>query len=242
MKNNVFNYTYYDLPIKSDNRVHHIISNEVVKLLVNKKEAVILDIAGGTGSLSLRLLHLCNYCKLKIFVNTFGENDLDLPNVYNFKLDLNDPKFDKKIKKIVNDEIDIILAVEVIEHLKSPIVFLEDCFKLLNKNSNFFLSTPNSDSDIDRINMFLHGYPSYFGENNFTNSEGCLLNIPKWLLEHTAKNNKINFEKLPDKLTTTHVHKKFSYYIKLLLSLPLLLFAKNWNECSILIYRFKMEH
>ena len=187
------------------------------------------------------LLHLCSYCNLKIFVNTYAEDDINLPNVYNFKLDLNDPKFHQKIKTIVNDKVDILLAIEVIEHLKSPIVFLENCFRLIHKNSYFFLSTPNSDSDIDRINMFLHGYPSYFGEHNFKDSEGHLLNIPRWIIEHTAKNNKINFEKLPDKLTTTNVHKKFSYYIKLLLCTPLLLFAKNWNECSILIYRFKKE-
>lgn len=50
----------------------------------------------------------------------------------------------KNIREILKEEkFDTVVAGEILEHLENPIKFLQDCYKLLNKNGLLIISTPN---------------------------------------------------------------------------------------------------
>lgn len=53
-----------------------------------------------------------------------------------------------------------ILAMEIIEHLDSPIKFLEECHKALKKDGRLVLTTPNATSIVN----FLYGFKEEFIE------------------------------------------------------------------------------
>lgn len=50
-----------------------------------------------------------------------------------------------------HDEINGILAGEIIEHIEDPIKFLKECYNVLAKNGLLVLSTPNPNSLIERL-------------------------------------------------------------------------------------------
>jgi 2-polyprenyl-3-methyl-5-hydroxy-6-metoxy-1,4-benzoquinol methylase len=75
-------------------------------------------------------------------------------------------KVNRKIKLDLNSEIpadefpykyDIILALEIIEHLHNPWKYLDDCLKLLKKGGIIVLTTPNISNFISRLRFFMRG-------------------------------------------------------------------------------------
>lgn len=50
------------------------------------------------------------------------------------------------LKELPLQQFDMILAFDIIEHLRSPVAFLEQCRKLLSPNGALYLTTPNVQS------------------------------------------------------------------------------------------------
>lgn len=50
------------------------------------------------------------------------------------------------LKELPLQEFDMILAFDIIEHLRSPVAFLEQCQKLLGASGSLYLTTPNIQS------------------------------------------------------------------------------------------------
>jgi len=66
------------------------------------------------------------------------------PNTWTFiqaNLDL-----DNWLNEIPAKNFDLILAFDILEHLRSPVVFLEQCRSLLSEKGTLFLTTPNTQS------------------------------------------------------------------------------------------------
>ena len=78
------------------------------------------------------------------------------------RLDLNLENFAEIIKKQSRKEYDVILAVEVIEHLFSPFNFLKNIKELLSNKGIAIITTPNIHSSLSRIHTLLFGYPLLF--------------------------------------------------------------------------------
>jgi len=57
-----------------------------------------------------------------------------------FKIDLN------KNKWPINKKFDTIVAGEIIEHVENPLLFIKNCYNLLNKEGKLILTTPNATS------------------------------------------------------------------------------------------------
>ncbi len=54
------------------------------------------------------------------------------------------------MKQIPGGNFDLILAFDILEHLRSPVVFLEQCRSLLGSEGTLFLTTPNTQS-LERV-------------------------------------------------------------------------------------------
>lgn len=140
----------------------------------------------GTGAFDKRLLDN-NY--KNITSCDIDKNNYKLKEGTTFiKIDLNS-NFSKKI----NDTFDMIICLEIIEHLHNTFKFIKQCKTLLNTNGKLIISTPNIHNTISRINFLLFGYPSLFihKPSNF----GHLTPIFDSVLKHYCTENKLKVKK-----------------------------------------------
>jgi 2-polyprenyl-3-methyl-5-hydroxy-6-metoxy-1,4-benzoquinol methylase len=114
-----------------------------------KEKLHILDFGCGQGAFSQRLLDhgmLVDACD----INT---GQLKAKVIRKIELDLNNEippdKFPVKY--------DVILALEIIEHLHNPWKYLDDCLKLLKNGGIIVLTTPNISNFISRLRFLMRG-------------------------------------------------------------------------------------
>ncbi len=182
----IFKNNYKAIPIKSDSRVHDLVLDILRESIPFKNNHIsLLDIASGKGALAQRVIDFfpniivdCN--DLEQGIMTKGAR-----KIYSKDLNLN---FNFNLKY------DVILAVEVIEHLENPFHFIRFLKKHLKPNGFILITTPNVDSFFDRLWFLFFGYPFYFGSRGIVNSGGHITMCPKWLLSHIASslNLKVN--------------------------------------------------
>lgn len=85
--------------------------------------------------------NLHNYLKkkLKVFsVDIYGNVD--------YLQDLNLPDWK------INKKFDTVIAPEILEHIRDPLSFIKNCYKLLNKKGRIIITTPNATSLIYLFN------------------------------------------------------------------------------------------
>jgi len=228
-KHSVWGRSYRGLPIKSDYRVHDSVFDIINSRFSSQKSLRVLDIATGTGSLSQRIL------------DSFPDWDLEANDFENqaISLDLNRYKLDLNLNfsdGFTKSGYDLILAIEIIEHLENPWHFMREVRKLLNKDGVLVLSTPNSDSTLDRLIYLIDGHAFYFGERGFVNSGGHITQIPDWLFKRIAKSSCYSSVELVSNIDTAP-HIGILFTLKLLLFMPLAgFYMRNKNKRSINVY------
>ena len=228
--NPIYNATYRGIPIKSDSRAHDAVIEVLSKELINRGNSItVLDIATGHGALAQRVIdtykniHLdCNDISPKIQVN--GARKF-------FTTDLNED-FD------FNEKYDVILAIEIIEHLESPFHFLRYIQRNLKENGIIILTTPAIDSLYDRLFFLFNGYSYYFGSQGIINSEGHISMCPEWLLIHIAESLSLQFEMVSD---SVDIRALLGWKKKLALKMlsPVRGYIKNDNNRSGLVCVFR---
>lgn len=228
-KKSVWGRFYNNLPIKADYRVH----NSAFKIIYNKlglfNKIKTLDLASGTGSFAKRLRD--NFSEWEIEINDFYDEFL-VSSFTKHKIDLNN----NFSKNLLNFNYDLVIAIEVLEHLENPWNFFRETRKLLKKGGILILSTPNSNSMLDRLIYLIKGHTFYFGKSGFTNSDGHITQVPDWLLQKIAKNSGFSQVNLYDDVDT-RPHIGLITILKILILIPLsFFFAKDRNNRSINIY------
>lgn len=148
-KNN--GYSYKNIPIKATIGIHEKVF-EIVKTLNLDKDANILILGSGYGSFDLRLL---DYGFNKITSIDFNDTYL-LKDKCNFIIrDLNYDFSD--IGKF-----DLIIAIEIIEHLENHAHFLRNISSNLNNGGKVIISSPNVENAIGRIKYLFTKTLPYF--------------------------------------------------------------------------------
>lgn len=85
----------------------------------------------------------------------------------------------------LNKKFDVIIAGELIEHLESPDVFLDDIKKFLNENGILILTTPNMFSLRYIVRHTVFGQESpYWNDRNAEIKYGHVIGFSKMLLEN----------------------------------------------------------
>lgn len=225
----VWGKAYKHLPIKSDYRAHDVAFELIKNRIGTKKTIDVLDIATGTGAFTQRITD--NFPGWKIEINDY-ENQALITNYKKYNVDLNS-FFSSSFS---SEGYDLIIALEIIEHIENPWNFIREIKKLLRKDGVLILSTPNVDSTLDRLIYLINGHPQYFGETGYTNSGGHITQVPDWLLKLIVQNSGYsNIELCSDIDTSPHIG--IIAYLKLLFLMPFSRFyMRNRNNRSINIY------
>ena len=228
-KKSVWGRSYNNLPIKADYRVHDSAFEIIYNKLGSFNKIKALDLASGTGSFAKRLKD--NFSEWEIEINDFYDDSL-VSNFTKHKIDLNN----NFSKNFLNFNYDLVISIEVLEHLENPWNFFRETRKLLKKGGVLILSTPNSNSMLDRLIYLIRGHSFYFGKSGFTNSDGHITQVPDWLLQKIAKSSGFSKVDLYDDVNT-RPHMGLIATFKILTLMPLsFFFAKDRNNRSINIY------
>jgi SAM-dependent methyltransferase len=140
------NYYKYAIEIKKHkNPLRYLAQQEpgyfpAYKLLKNKKRLKILEIG-------------CSYGYLSYALKKEGHDVLGIDcskKAINFaKLNFGEYYKNVSIEKLSpNETFDIILAIEIMEHLKDPVKFIKKCNQLLKTKGILIIATPNKDSKL----------------------------------------------------------------------------------------------
>lgn len=107
-----------------------------------------IDLGAGSGALAVRLRDM-GYEVIAVDMNS-ERYKADIPFI---QLNLNNPDF----SPLRNGAFDFVTAVEVIEHLESPIAFLRHIPSLLKPDGVALITTPNMDNAPSRFRFLLTG-------------------------------------------------------------------------------------
>jgi 2-polyprenyl-3-methyl-5-hydroxy-6-metoxy-1,4-benzoquinol methylase len=121
---------------------------ELLKPFLNKGDEI-LDFGCGQGAFSQRLVDagmIVDSCDI--------DTDQIKAIVRNkIKLDLNKPDITDSVSLKYN----MIIAMEIIEHLRNPWKYIEDCLSIMKGKGIIVLSTPNISSFTSRLRFFMRG-------------------------------------------------------------------------------------
>jgi len=232
LKMPILNANYKGIPIKSDSRVHIAVMEVLKDFGINSLGPLkFLDVATGKGALAQRVID--SYENIDMDCNDLEGGILAEGAKNIFSIDLNgDFDFKKKY--------DVIMAVEVIEHLENPFHFIRLLKKHLSPSGFILLTTPNTDSFFDRIWNLYSGYPYYFGERGIVNSGGHITMTPEWLLRHIANVENLDFKICPQS-NSVNIRDLIGFKSRVVLAFlyPLRFFIKNLNDRSGTICIFR---
>lgn len=127
--------------------LHHDVFTMVEPYL--KKGMNVLDFGCGQGAFSQRLVDagmIVDVCDLNI-------DQVKAKVNRKFKVDLND----QSVPDLIAVKYDLIMAMEIIEHLHNPWKYLSDCVALLKDGGLIVLTTPNISNFISRLRFFMRG-------------------------------------------------------------------------------------
>src|SRR5262245_14992351 len=134
--------------------------------------ARVLDLAAGEGAFTLRLLDAgFEVTAVELERERFS---LDA-QCHNLDLNLD---FDGHLK----DKFQLIVAIEIIEHLHDPRHFLRNCLRLLAADGFLLLTTPNVESWLSRVRFLREGRLLWFEESDYS-SYGHLTPIFSWQMK-----------------------------------------------------------
>jgi SAM-dependent methyltransferase len=131
----------------------------------------ILDLAAGTGAMSLRLSDAGYNVTATDYVT---ENFRLHGSIPFFKADLND-----YFSCGIECGFDGIMASEIIEHLENPRHFARECFKSLKPGGKLVLSTPNVDNFASIVSFMRSGTFQWFGDSEYKR-DGHITPLTQW--------------------------------------------------------------
>tara|TARA_B100000886_G_C20387450_1_gene476735 strand:+ start:92 stop:706 length:615 start_codon:yes stop_codon:yes gene_type:complete len=153
---------------------------EKVKKLISIIEFKdVIDLGCGDTNLLSEIKKIKSLQKYKInFVGAGYEvlkKDINI-NVVD-QLDFNKINWFESVKQ----KFDLILILDVIEHLENPFLFLQQVIKICQKKTKILISVPNIHSYRSRIKFLLTGRPSAFFNKQFRSSSKRNFDDHIWL-------------------------------------------------------------
>lgn len=164
--------SYNGLNIHALPGLHEFTASELEKSLA--KGSRILDLAAGTGAMSLRL---CDMGYDVTATDYVAENFRLHGSVPFFTADLNED-----FACNFGQQFDAIMASEIIEHLENPRHFARQCFMLLAPGGKLMLSTPNIDTTASIVSFLRNGTFAWFNNLDYKN-EGHITPLTQWQIE-----------------------------------------------------------
>jgi len=130
---------YKGIRIKTDTYLHEQLSSYILENF--SKDSKILDWGCGEGALSQKLSDM----GYDVFSVDMNKEDFKADTKF-FHLNFNQVDEIEAFIEKHNSQFDLILGIEVIEHVKSPWKYINDIYKLSGDNTKIIVSTPNVSS------------------------------------------------------------------------------------------------
>jgi|SRR5215217_3098466 len=166
---------YRGLKIHAAPQVHSYCIS-LVKRLSLPQRANVLDIGAGEGAFSQRLIDE------GFDVKAVDASDDRFRATAEFQhVDLN-----TDFPATWTNEFDLVVAIEVIEHLRDPRHFISNCLKVLKPNGYLLLTSPNPENWLSRLKFLRTGYFLWFSELDY-NAYGHITPIFTWQIVHMCK-------------------------------------------------------
>ncbi len=149
--------TYKGLEIHAKPGLH----DAVEKLLERHvpKGSSVLDMAAGSGAMSLRLQD----AGYRVHATDYVSENFRLSGKIPFTaLDLN-----TDFAMAFAEPFDCITACEIIEHLENPRHFMRQCRRLLTPSGNLLLTTPNPNSAPSKALFIRSGHGGWFSDDDY---------------------------------------------------------------------------
>ena len=132
--------------------------------------ASMLDLAAGSGALSLRM-HDLGY---KVTATDYVSENFKLDCVPFKQCDLN-----SDFSASYAEGFQAIIASEIIEHLENPRHFARECFKLVEPGGRLLLSTPNVENPGSKASFLRSGMFLWFTEADYE-GQGHITPLTQW--------------------------------------------------------------
>lgn len=171
-KINSISQSYKGLPIHALPGLHEFMFSKLA--LFTPIGGSVLDVAAGSGAMSLRLKDAGYGVTATDYVT---DNFRLHESISFFKADLN-LNFSSGRENIF----DSIIATEIIEHIENPRHFARECFKLLKPSGKLILSTPNVDSVASIVSHMRHGTYQWFSDADYKH-DGHISPLMQWQID-----------------------------------------------------------
>jgi len=131
-----------------------------------------LDLGAGAGAFSRRLMdNGFRVTAVEFDANRFkAETDCH-------EYDLNQDFGNRFLKRF-----DLVVAIEIVEHLSNPRHFIHNCLEALKKDGYLLITSPNVESWLSRIIFLRRGRFLWFDESDYDNY-GHIMPIFSWQIE-----------------------------------------------------------
>ena len=138
--------------------------------------AKVLDLGAGEGAFSQRLLD--SGMHVSAAEHEPGRFRLDIPCQ---NINLNDDFSDRW-----NEKFDLVVAIEILEHLHDPRHFISNALQVLNSEGFLLITSPNTESWLSRIRFLRDGHFLWFDETDY-HSYGHLTPIFSWQIRQICR-------------------------------------------------------
>ncbi|EAK6248889.1 class I SAM-dependent methyltransferase [Campylobacter jejuni] len=162
--------TYYQQKYFTNRLSQHILKIKDSILKYSKKSDIFLEIAPGQGDLLLALSKEAQIC-YSIDPSTLSDKYCICDNIIHVK-----SFFDKNIVYKLKHKINFIIFRHLLEHIDTPLTFLQDVADLLEENGMIYIEVPNA-NDIFKFRRFIDLYHDHCGYYQ----KGVIANIMKKL-------------------------------------------------------------
>ncbi len=214
---------YKNIPIFAAVNLHEKCF-EILSNLNLDKNIKILILGAGGGAFDQRLID--NGYKNITAVEFIKENyKADNKNIFDY--DLNEDFH----LKFVDKKFDVVIAIEIIEHLYSPYDFLRKIKSILGESCYILLSTPNPENGISRIKFLLTKQLQLFGPLDLIGS-GHISPIFENTFNYYLKS--LNY-KLILKTKNINIFKAISFKLKIfyIIFYPVISYKKDDGQINI---------
>ena len=170
-RSNASSQNYQGLPIHAMPGLHEYVVDKLTHFVPTGR--TILDLGAGSGALSLRFLDL----GYEVTAADIGEENFRLHG----KIPFVKANFDRHYSENIQGNFDCIAAIEVIEHIRNPRLFLREASYLLKTGGVFVLSTPNLCNPVSKALFVRDGTHWWFSDQNYE-TDGHITPISTWQL------------------------------------------------------------